>query len=101
MKKWVILIFTVIGCEYSNTDLGCGCNTNSISYYATSKSFLGYSYNGGLAYLTNDHNESAWYVGVNIPKTNYYGICKICNPNSTIVRAFTDTSSQQHIIPIS
>lgn len=90
----------MLSCEYTDTDQSCGCNTSSVTNYATHNNFLGHPYNGGLVYYTNDYNESAWYVGIKIPNTNYFGICKICNPNSPIVRAFTDTSSRQHVIPV-
>lgn len=82
------------------SDSTCGCSTRKIAYCATFTSFLGYQYNGGLVYYTNDSKKSAWYIGVNIPNTNYYGICKICNPDTSIVRAFTDTSSRKHIISV-
>lgn len=105
MNKSIILVLILIcitsGCENTNVDKGCGCNTTTVTGIATSKYFSGYQYNGGLVYYTNNFNEGAWYVGVNIPSTNSYGICKICNPDISIVRAFTDTSSRKSVIPVS
>ncbi|MBS1559955.1 MAG: hypothetical protein JST69_14650 [Bacteroidetes bacterium] len=100
----IIIVFvsltTIIRCGHSPTPtVNCGCNASAV-YRTTYNDFLGNLYNGSLAYYTNNYNESAWYVGVNIPNTNYYGICKICNSDTSIVKAFTDTSSRKSLIPV-
>jgi hypothetical protein len=110
MKKNAIFICIIITCAISfvsckksksnTTDTGCGCGTDSSVYYATYNNFLGYSYNGGLVYYKNTNNQGAWYVGVNIPNTNYYGICKICNPDLPAITQYTDTSTRKNVIPI-
>lgn len=110
MKKYALFIFimvvsgiTILSCKKSksNADKGCGCDTDSSVYYATYDSFLGYSYVGGLVYYINTYGKGAWYVGVNIPNTNYYGICKICNPNLAVIKQYTDTSDRKNSIQVS
>lgn len=97
----VISAITQLSCKKakSNADEGCGCSTDSTEYYATYNSFLGNSYNGYLNYIS-DGTQPGWYAGVNIPNTNYYGICRICNLNLPALKAFTDTSSKRYLIPI-
>lgn len=96
-----VTFFIVNSCKKNkNIDAGCGCSTDSSVYYATYNSFLGYSYKGSLAYYINTYNQGAWYAGVNIPNTNYYGICKICNTDLPAIRQYTDTSTRKSVIPI-
>lgn len=93
------LISSISGCKKNVIDKGCGCNTDSVSAYVSYDNFLGYNYNGYLNYLS-DGNQPGWYVGVNIPNSNYFGISKICNPGIPSIKAFTDTSSKKYLIPV-
>lgn len=80
-------------------DKGCGCDTDSTTYYVNYDNFRGYQYNAWLLYVTKN-NQNAWFMSVEIPNTNYGAICKICNPDLPVIRAFTDTSSRNTGIPI-
>ncbi|MEO6837638.1 MAG: hypothetical protein ABI185_04580 [Ginsengibacter sp.] len=96
----VITFFLLNSCEKNkNIDTGCGCNTDSVWYYATYDNFGGYSYNAWLLYVTQN-NQNAWFMSVEIPNGNFGAICKICNPDLPAIKAFTDTSSRKVGIPV-
>ena len=51
-------------------------------------------------YFDTTNNQNAWFIGVNIPSTNYGAICKICNPDLPAIKAYTDTNSLKNGIQI-
>ena len=97
----ICMIFIFLSCCKTNTTIAknCGCDTDSDTYYVSYNNFRGYQYNAWLLYVTK-HNQNAWFISVEIPNTSYGAICKICNPDLPIIRAFTDTSSRNIGIPI-
>jgi hypothetical protein len=93
---FVMALGVITSCSKSNTDPGCGCNTDSIAYYVTYNNFGGSAYKAGLFYDTFQ-NQHDWFVSVGIPNTNNYGaLLKICNPDLPSIRAITDTMSNKY-----
>lgn len=108
MKKIILLflsIFLICSClifschkAKSFVDKGCGCNTDSVWHYAYYDNFGGFNDYEAHLYYNPDYN--AWFIGVNIPNTDYGALLEICNQELPAIRSLTDTSSRRYPISI-
>ena len=91
-------LFSIItSCSKSNTsDLGCGCNTDSIAHRVTYNNFGGYAYVASIKYDTFQKLND-WFISVGIPNTNYGALLKVCNPNLPSIRAITDNMPNKYV----